>query len=610
MDEVKEEKTTSVHDLAKKFKASEKVMRDEFEPKYKLAKARLRAEHSVKSRGAAKLTHEQVNLVYSIGTNFVNSVYFKAPNVNLTARKEVEHERVEATELKVNDWLKDNKVKKVVKRTVWDAYNGGFGAVFIDYEYDDANDETKPLMGVQLDELGNEIQVPEVDEQGQPLFERIVLKNEITIQRIRPDHIRFPRGFDFDNYQESPWIGFDLIMPLDEVKNNQDWDQEVRESIEGSSYEKLSGDKKTGGKDDDEKYAKISYCFKRPDYPEIQPFELCIFSSEKCDKPLKVMEYKKGHRGYPIHFVYFNPLDDDCPYPCGDPWIFESQLCAVDEWWKKVVQHVKRSSPKIVYDSGSVTPQEAQKLKSNNDNETVGLSNKSQRDLRALITELNSTQVNPDLHRLWEAARELLDQIAPRASVSQGASNADTATEAKIQHVGEMVDVEARIDDVAEFIKEIVLDVAGILENIAAPMAVPSESGVTEIGSDGFTGAVEIDVDVESMQAQNKDVIRRQLIDALGLFTKLEPLMNRPSVDENGQMTPPKMIYVPFWIEKLMDTMNIRNIEKGFTDAPMPPPIVDPNAGMQAPPDELPPIETVDGSMPPEAIEAGLAARV
>lgn len=622
-DDTEEKQEIKCAAYAKKFKASEELMKSDFLPKYRLAKSRLRAEHEVKGRGTRKLTHEQVNLVYSIGTNFVNSVYFKTPNVNFTARDYNQHDNVENTEKKTNDWLKDKRVKSVVKRSIWDAFNGGFGAVYTDYEYDDMDDDTRPVMRTEtvIGEDGIPVtqQIPETGEDGQALFERIVLRNDITIQRIRPDLVRFPRGFDFDNAGDSPWIGFDLILPIDEVKNNADWDEEARIKIEGSRYEKISmvDERGTSKGQDEDLYAKVSYCFIRPDYPDFQPYKLLIFSCDYDEKPLKVMEFKKGHKGYPIKFIYFNPLDDDCPYPNGDPWNIESQLNAVDEWWKKLFRHIRRSNPKIIYDSGSLTTQEAQKLKSNNDNEVVGISNKQQRDLRALITELNSTQVNPDLHRLWEVARQLLDQIAPRTSASQGMSNAGTATEAKIEHSGEMIDIDARIDDVKTLLEDICRDVAGILENIAAPVSAPvvmqdqggkKTTSYQDLPAERFSSNAEIDIDVESMQSQNKDVVRRQLIDAMGLFTKLAPLMEKPTIDEHGQMVPPKTLYIPFWIEQLMDTMNIRNIEKGFVDLPQMLP-QGPIPG-QAVDDGFPPQDGPTGDMPPEAIEAGLAQRL
>lgn len=601
-----QEPEIKVSTYAKKFEASEKLMRQEFLPTYELGKARVRAEIEVKNRGTKKLTHEQVAITYSIGTNFVNSVYFKSPNCNLTAREEVDHKNVENTEIAVNDWLADSKVKRVVKRTIWDAFEGGFGAVFIDYAYDDMEDPNNILAPAQIDPVtGQEIAPPQ--------FGRIPLKNDITIQRLRPDLVRFPRGFDFDNFQDSPWLGFDLILPIDDVKSNPQWDQDVVQRIDGEKFEKITDSKSNKnnqpGSGEADLYAKISYCFIKPENQKIEPLKLVIFCHKYDEKPLQVIDFKKGHVGYPIKFIYFNPLDDDNPYPKGDAWMFESQLNALDEWWKKVVRHVKRSNPKFIYDMSSITTQEAQKLKSNNDNEFVGLGNKMGKDIRSLVMDLQSPQVPADLDKLWEVARQLISEIAPKSSVSGGAAGeTDSATEAKIIASGEMIDIDARIDDVKEFIKDIVLDVAGIMSNsLAAPIPVRRENPMLEadptapkfifeqVGSDGFTDKINADVDVESMQAQNKDVVRRQLLDMLGLFQKLAPFFQAV-----GEMPDPK-----WWIERIMETSNIRNIEKGFK----------PIQPLQPMPSEAPvPIredqETIDGSMPPEAVEAGLGQRV
>lgn len=593
-----QEPEIKVSDYIKKFKASEKVMRDDFLPKYELANARVRAELEIKGKGTRKLTHEQVAITYSIGSNFVNSVYFKSPNVNLTAREEVEHQQIENTETAVNDWIQDTKASKVIKRSIWDAFKGGFGAVFVDYEYDDVEDPNQIISPAVID--------PVTQQELQPAkLGRMVLRNDITIQRIRPDLVRFPRGFDMGNYYDSPWIGFDVIVPIDDVKNNTNYDETVRLKIEGEKYDKLSSSRETNAKaqkDDQDLYAKISYCFIKPQFPKFQPFKLLIFCQKYEESPLQTIEFNKGHVGYPLHFIYFNPLDDDNSYPCGDAWMFESQLNAIDEWWKKVFRHIKRSNPKFVYDQSAIDQQEANKLKSNNDNEFVGLKNKQQKDLRSLFSDLQSPPVPVDLDKLWKVSRELISEIAPKSSISGGAAGqTNTATEAKMVASGEMIDIDARIDDVRNFIKAIVLDVAGILENSLVdpiPLKRELEDGseqFEQVGSEGFTSKINADVDVESMQAQNKDVVRRQLIDMLGLFEKLAPLFNAI-----GEMPDPK-----WWIERIMETSNIRNIEKGFKPVqmlqPMPPSAPDQKQSVN---------NTVSGDMPQEAVEAGVGQRV
>lgn len=591
-----------VSKLVKQFTASEKLMQQEFLPYYELANARVRAELEIKGKGTRKLTHEQVSITYSIGSNFVNSVYFKSPNCNLTAREEVEHGKVENTEIAVNDWMADNKVKTVVKRCIWDAFKGGFGCVFIDYEYDDVENPDEVLEPAVIDPItGQEIKPP--------VFGRIPLKNEITIQRIRPDLVRFPRGFDFDNYQDSPWIGFDLILPIDEVKSNPQFDPQAVERLEGEKYEKLTDSRtgksqKPGAGEEQDLYIKISYDFIKPANKQ-EAYKLVVFCHKYDEKPLQVIEFKKGHVGYPLHFIYFNPLDDDNPYPKGDAWMFESQLNAVDEWWKKVFRHIRRSNPKFLYDKSAVTDQEAGKLKSNNDNEYVGLANKQGKDLRALVSELNSPQVPADLDKLWEVARQLISEIAPKTSLSAGAGKStNTATEAKMMAVGETIDIDARIDDVKEFIKKIVLDVAGIMTNaLAAPISIKREledgsEVFEEVGSEGFTDKINADVDVESMQSQNKDVVRRQLLDLLGTFTNLAPFFQAI-----GETPDPK-----WWIERIMETSNIRNIEKGFKPMQLPQPI---NAqGAPVPNNNSGEAQSIDGVMPPESVEAGIGQRV
>lgn len=613
----KTEEKISIDSWSIKFSAAEKMMKAEFLPKYKLARKRLRSEYEVKANGSRKMTHEQVNLVYSIGTNLVNSLYFKSPNCNLTAREEVDHMAVENTEVKINDILSDKKVKNTARRVIWDAYLGGFGGAWTDYVYDDMQ-SNEPLLAPQpvLDPMGQPARGPQgpilenkpiIDPvTQQPKMKRIVLKNDITITRIRPDLFRFPKGFDFDNFQDSPWIGFAVITPLEQVQQNPDFDKTVTETLKGEKYEKLSGsDEKNSSAEEDEKYVKVNYCLIKP-ASEMEHFKLLAFTDEDKTKPLQYIDYNKGHVGYPIKFLYFNPLDDDAVYPNGDPWIFESQSNAVDKWWKTFARHVERSAPKTIYDQSKITTKEIGNVKANNDNQFVGINNEQNVPIDNLFKELQAPKVHPDVSQFYQIARQLMGEISPKSGLTLGAQDqkTDTATEAKIIQGGEMVDTEARVDNVKDFIEDICMDIAGILENIAAPMNVKQvmENGqeiTAPVGKEGFTSKIKADIDVESMQSANKDVLRRQIIDALSTFINLNPIMMQPSLGPNGMLQPGVMLNGKFWIQRIAETLHIRNIEDGFI--PAPPPMMAP------PPAEGGNDSTVSGERTPEATEATMA---
>ena len=603
-----------VNDWIKKFHSSEKNMKNNFMWKYKLAKRRIRAENEVRSRNSYKMTHFNVPLAYSIGSNFVNSVYFKSPECSLTAREEVDHAKIENTEIAINDWLKDKKVKKTVRRCIWDAYSSGFGMRFIDHVYDDT--EGDQVMGYEPEETQDPITGQTMITQ-KPIMNRIVLENKIEIQRIRPDMVRFPKGFDFDNYQDSPWIGFNVLMPIEEARTHKEWDADVMGRLQGEDYEKLS-DKEAEIKQEGEtnqKYVKMSYCFTKPENA-MQPMTLMVFNDRIKDKALLTSPWDKGTVGYPLKPIYFNPLDDDNSYPNGDCWNMESQMSAIDTWWKKCVRHVERSNPKRIYDGSAIDTAEANNLKGNNDLEWVSVKNKDRRDIRTFVTDNNAPELPMAVDKLYATARQILDQIGPKSGMVQGSpdpnSKPNTATEAKIIATGDMIDIEARLDDVHDFIVDIVLDVAGVMEKsllkgipvkktIQNPMGGQQEV-VQEVNKDGFTGKINVDVEVESMQAQNKDVFRKQLIDAIGLFSNMQGMFQQLNMGIN-----PK-----FWIERLMETMHIRNIEDGFVQ--LPPPVlgqVPPGASApQGTSPTAPPSGAMEPSQVPEAGIMGAAQQV
>jgi hypothetical protein len=72
-----------------------------------------------------------------------------------------------------------------------------------------------------------------------------------------------------------------------------------------------------------------------------------------------------------------------------------------------------------------------------------------------------------------------------------------------------------------------------------------------------------------------------------------------------------------FWLERIMETMNIRNVEKGIVDLPPAPPVtIGPDgkpmmlpAPAMSSPGPLPPMSEQSGEMPMDGMEAGLAQR-
>ena len=537
--------------------ASEKYMKQEFRPRYELARKRLRSEAKTFTQGRYP-GHNHVNLVYSIGNAFVNSVYFKHPDVDCSAREDAQVESVENTEVKINDIMKDKKVKKTIKRIIWDAYLGGFGARYIDYEYEDVQ-TGEPIIGQDG--------MPMMGDDGQPMMKRTVLKNNVLIERVRPDLVRFPRGFDFDTFQDSPWVGFDVLVPLDDVKNNKQFDVNARSQVKGGYYDELvdKDSPKYIGEEakSDISYAKLHYVFERPKQ-EGGAYTLRVLSDDVKEMPLQFMEYDKGCVGYPIKFLYFNPLDDDASYPCGDPWLWESQLNAIDKFWMRLLNHTRRMNRKYIGNKRDINPTELTNLAKNEDQEFVLLENKQNTPLTNIVVPVPDNPVAKDNYSFYEVARGLLSELSPKSALSRGAvdDQTETATQANIINANEVMDLDARIDDIREFLIDIVLDIAGILEtSLVGNMQVMGKASTgNEIarvaGRGEFTSKLNIDVDVDSMQHANKDVFRRQMLDMVGQLAAVEPIMNKEG----------KGIKLSYFVEKLFQHMNVRGAEQAIYD--------------------------------------------
>lgn len=547
-----------------RIEAADKYMQNEFVPRYELARKRLRSELEIKTQKRGRPVHHQVNLVYGIGVGYVNSVVFKMPEVNLTARNPEERDLVENTEIKINDFFKDAKVKRTARRGVWDAFLGGFHARYVDWDYKDVETDQPIMIQTGVDPVnGTPISEPVLKSDGTPQFQRIVVKNAPVYKRVRPDLIRFPSGFDFDEYQDSPWIGFDVILPVDDVKNDEAFDATVTANITGKAYQTVNQKStrrlKSEG-DDDVKYTKLHYVFIRPEM-EGDKWKLLVLNEEIKTGPLKYEIFDKGQVGCPIKFLYHNPLDDDDVLPCGDPWIWESQLRAIDDYWQRVVSFVRKSNPKYVYNKGDVPKDTITQLKSNEGSEYVGVEPKLPgKPAGDVFNQLPELRIHPDNDRVYMLAENILNRVAPKTSLSQGdkQKGVDTATEASIIQQGEFIDLDARADDIREYFIDLARDLAGLyVNNLVGETDVQGTNaeGVEinrRVGKEGFTTNFEIDINVESMQSPNRDIVRRQLMDMVGTLKILEEFLMRKGKAIDGEPV----------VEMILDTFRFRNKDK------------------------------------------------
>jgi len=291
---------------------------------------------------------------------------------------------------------------------------------------------------------------------------------------------------------------------------------------------------------------------------------LLILSSENHDAPLRVMEYDKGHTGYPVKFISFNNPDDDSPYPSGDMWIIEPHLRAMDDWFKRMWNHTRRSNPKWLFNIKDIPTETLSKLRSNEDLEWVGIEPKSGRPMGEIVQSMQHPPVHNDNHSFLEVNENLLSRIAPKSSQALGGEvKKKTATESSIIQANEMIDLDARQEDVLDFTREIIRDLVGLLERNfqgATDIKGKTRQGVSvnrqNVTKAGFTSNVNIDIEIENMQHPNKNVLRAQMIEmtqTLKLFTE--------DLARKG-----KAIDGEFFVKKLLELSNIRNVEQAIVD--------------------------------------------
>jgi len=213
-------------------RTSNKIHRKQIVPKWNTAKARYDGDLASEMGKRNRLQHQDVNFLFKDIEDFNSSLYFKNPEIDLISRDTQDEQKIrniENLQQLVNDDIKDDEsLKAKIRASLVDEALSSLGVVYIDYDY-----RTKEV----LDENGEGVPVDGVtDEIGQPLIQQEEIEQKVNLVKLRPDNVIRPPYQMLYNYQDSPYLGFVDIVPLESVKMDQTLDPAVVEKLKGKEY--------------------------------------------------------------------------------------------------------------------------------------------------------------------------------------------------------------------------------------------------------------------------------------------------------------------------------------------------------------------------------------
>lgn len=529
----------------------------ELMPKYNTAKKRYHSEigYANIKKKIKTAKHSDVNLLYKDVRDFVGSIFYRNPRIDLTADNEQERESIENLEQKVNDDIRDDDdLKSLVRSCLIDENLAGMGALYIDYSYI-AHDTDELIEGTE-DQYVQEYE-----------------KNHVEVCKIMPENVIRPPWIKQYNWKKSPYLGYADIVPLETLKQDQSLDQKAVGTLKGAQYKDLLDrdiQEEKGEQDnsnDDIKHVKCFYVFIKEASGDMYRL---VLASEQGGVQLSYDQWDKGHKNFPIHLLMLNDSAEGL-LPPSEAWILETLLQVIDYVFEKLNKHLKKSSTKtyVKQGKGGVSKEEINKIADNINREVVGIDGLPNTDIRTLIMQVVDSPLAGDHDAMLSLALRMFDDISRQPAFSKPSTinKKITATEANAIQRDESTENGDYVDKLYDFFKGLFLDWVYLTQNnfmgVIDNLKVEQKDGIEDtrelITRDKMQGKFKGDIVVESFMPPNKELKRRIVKDALADLPLIDPILKQQGLQLNGKKI----------IEQWADNIEMRDSEDLVTEVPI-----------------------------------------
>lgn len=597
-----------------RFKTANKNHRRSIWPKYRQAKKRYNSEIGYAGIAAnintAKIKHNDINLIKKTANDFIGSIFFRNPEINLVPQNdkdENEARNIANLTQKVNDDIKDRdqEIKSKLRSSLLDEYLGCLGAVYIDYDYRDKETGMPVMAPQQLPHpvTGEPVmqQAPVIDPATQqPVMQREIIRQKIAFEKIMIENLFYPNDIHYYDYKDGTFLGFVDIVTLESLKNDQSLDQGIVAKITGKEYKALMDvelrnkdyEKKT---DDGILHAKVFNGFIKGE--DNQPLKRLVICDDDATNgtPLAYEDFDKGHgyddRGYPIHILQLN---DACEgfLPPSEAFIHEPLLQMIDYIYEKMNKHVRRSSTHTLVrvGTGGMEKGDLDKLVRNNDQEYIGIDKlPAGQPLEALFKQIIDSPLSVDHGQIFDIAKKMYDSISrqPAFSKDEVLNKKKTAHETEAIQGTDNTQNGDYVDKFSDFLKGIFFDWAKLTQkNFQGTMDLSVKnpiSGQTEPRpdqtKDNLQGGFHANIEVSSFLPEDKALRRQQVKEIIQDATvylnpllapqglRLNPHKLTEKYLENADIRDTADLYIPVVMRPIDQQLN----EYAFKNIPMNP---------------------------------------
>lgn len=299
---------------------------------------------------ALNLDAYTVNRIFSYIKSSIPRIYFRTPSISVTARRPefAAHARVVET---LDNWLVlETCIKDELKSCILDAHLTGIGFLKLGYD-----SEFGFLPGQAVGENKET-----VNQYGVKTGERIEYNTNIQpgmpwVSSVLPEDIITPWGYT--KMKSLPWIAHCIIRPVEDVKQDQKYDQRARLSLKGgfsipSDKSRASNLWSNGDKG--------NYCllWEVRDYKRKKILVLCE------DRVLMYADDGLQIDGGVYEAIIFNE-DRERFWPIPDVKQLQAQQLEMNETREYARKARKQMLLKFLYQKGAITSENLERLLSN-----------------------------------------------------------------------------------------------------------------------------------------------------------------------------------------------------------------------------------------------------
>jgi len=384
-----------------------------------------------------------VNRVFSYGRTLVPRVYFRSPRVSITATRPdlVWHAKV--VEAIDNQLIRETFLKNTLKRSSLDSYLCGTGPIKIGYDsqFGYLPEQAVGESGETATQIGRK--------EGELIEYQVGVKPGFPwALRVMPEDVVVPWGSS--DQHSLPWVAHYILRPLDDVKQDQKYNQEALKDIKGTrTPDKGITDRPEyrprAQRDKDVIFAELW------EVRDLKTKSLLVFCEDKLllsDGDVLQIE------GLPWEFIQFND-DPEFFWAIPDVHILEPQQKELNEVRTQASRHRKIALLKFLYLRTAIKSEELEKFFSGVVGPGVAVDGDS---LANVITTLQP-HMPPEL---WREAEVILQDMGEEMGFSPNQLNQfkggtpPTATESGIVEQSFDVRTDERKDIVGDVLVNII----------------------------------------------------------------------------------------------------------------------------------------------------------